>query len=244
MISAIQKNNVSFSAKHRFDNAQVVRDLLSKGINVSPPVSLGNPAPKYIVSEARRGMKIGTESIDMCNAGLICGGATENNLVFHLEPLKFFKDLKQNLAELAETFKETAALLREEGKKPCGLIYGGDIRFLDSKELMVVLDGSMKKEGITPTIMWGTGKREFSDHSKSFFYDGTINTCTLNVHNSYDDDFTSHDKVMETFNCFRLNVDDSIKFPGFSWQKGGKDWNKGKMGLSYKSVLKKYGVTI
>jgi hypothetical protein len=246
------KNNTAFSANYKFVSAPTVKEQLAKGITVSPKVNWENshekisralPAPEYIVSEARRGLQIGTEDILMCNAGCITGGKTQNNLCFHLEPQIFMENLKDNLVELQEKFRETVSLLRAEKKKPEGLIYGGDVNSPECKDHLVVLAGSMKKSGITPAVIWGTGDNgEISNHVKSMFYDGNTNTHYLNVHTPVSDDFSSKSNALDSFQYRRILLHDYMKFSDTNWNPGGKEWNKGALNTPYARILAKYGV--
>lgn len=249
-----QKNKPNFSANIKFSNLNAIKKSLEKkGIQVSKECRFalnneGNMIIKegrYTVESSKRAERIGTLDIYDCNAGGITGGNTKNNLVFHLLPSLFMKNLSENLVALEQKFRETVSLLKKEKIKPQGLIFGGDTDYADSKDLLVILKYFFDKFKIKPTVFWGTSGRKTNDyHVKNIFYKGKTDNCLLNLrHYMTDTDLLEKNKVLNAFDYVRVSPKDKVKFSDTGWISGkDKNLRKGKLDLSIQDVLRKYGV--
>ncbi|OGH99965.1 MAG: hypothetical protein A2039_05815 [Candidatus Melainabacteria bacterium GWA2_34_9] len=232
MISSnYQNNKIGFSANIEFCTLQAFENKLAKGIRVS-------------TWQPQKGKEIGTDGILMCNAGGITGGETNNNLVFHIFPPHFFDDLSRNFKQLEIKFKETISSLRQEQKGPQALIFGGDVKYDDSKEVMVVLKHFFEKFKIDHTVFWGTGNKNnrFNSSEKNIFYDGNKDTWHVNLVKSGEsvlDAANAHN----SFDYIKLSSKDKIKFSDTDWING-KDGrlDKGHLYLTIEDVFRKYGV--
>lgn len=245
MVSSIhQKNKISFSADIKFSTLKKIERNLEKGINVSKWDLVANPSIQYSVDEAIHGNKLGTAGILMCNGGGITGGNTDKNLVFHLFGDFFMRDLAVNFKKLDKKFEETVALLKKENKKPQVLIFGGQERDFESKDLMVILKYLIEKFKLNHTVFWGTKIINSSDHGeKNIFYKGKIDTWFVNL-NNLGTNFLKKKKVLDSFNYVRVSPNDRVKFSDTDWISG-KDGslNKGQLDLTIHDVLKKYRVS-
>lgn len=236
-----QRNKLNFSANIEFSNRRtIIRKLFRKDVVNVSEFSRFKLVPKYDVKESRRGSKIGTAGMVMCNAGGITGENTSNNFVFHLYPRDFFvKSLESNLITLAQKFNKTLMMLKQEGKKPEGLVFGGDNTYEKSKDLLVVLKHFFESHNIIPTIFWGTdgNKYSYNQKDKNIYYDG-INTWLVNVIRK-----NTRNKAVGSFEYIRISPDDRVKFSDTGWISG-KDGNlnKGQLDLTIHDVLKKHGL--
>lgn len=236
------RNNPNFSANIEFCNRRtIIRKLFRKDVvNVSEFSSFVKE-PKFDVKESRRGRKIGTAGMVMCNAGGITGLDTKNNLVFHLYPRDFIKNnLEANLISLSKKFKETLQKLKKEGKTPEGLIFGGTDTYEHSRELLVILKHFFEVNNIKPTIFWGTDGNKFGYElrDKNIYYNG-VNTWLVNVIRKI-----TRNKAVNSFDFIRVSPNDRVKFSNTDWISGKNgSLNKGHIDLTIQDVLKKYNVS-
>ncbi|MEI8390009.1 MAG: hypothetical protein WCG23_09005 [bacterium] len=224
----IQRNKPSFSAHIKMCSYSKIEKYLESGIEVS-----GGYNAMYNIAEASYGKKIGTRRICDCNAVSIFGKNTVNNLVMHLCPddESIFGNLAENLIALGEKFRNTVNLLKQEGIKPEGLIFGGNYRYPKSKELTVILKYFLEKVGINPTIFAGT------EGSKNIFYQGNLNTWMTNIKNIEKNE-KSH--VMKAFDYIRVAPEDVVEFSDIKVKGTDESLKKGHIGFTIHDVLNKY----
>lgn len=238
MIFSCQKNKINFSANIKFCTVEALERDIKQGIRVSPTSNA-----KFSVEEAQHGKEIGTLGMLMCNAGGITGGNTNNNLVFHLFPKDFFANLSENFVKVEQKFRETITAIKQEKKEPQALIFGGDVKYDDSKDLLVVLKHFMEKFKINHTIFWGSGKKnKINFAEKNIFYDGKQDTWNVNLYNG-GLNYLEKEYVLDAFNYVKVSPKDKIKFASKDWISGqDESLNKGQLDLTIEDVLKKYGV--
>ena len=224
----IQRNKPSFSAHYKMCAYSKITKLLEEVIEFS-----GGRNAMYNLEEARHGKEIGTGHICDCNAVSIFGENTVNNLVLHLCPNyeSFFGNLDENLITLGEKFRNTVNSLKQEGIKPEGLIFGGNYRYPQSKELTVILKYFLEKVGINPTIFAGT------EGSKNIFYQGNSNIWMTNIKNIENNE-KSH--VMKAFDYVRVAPEDVVEFSDIKVNGTDESLKKGNIGFTIHDVLNQY----
>ena len=231
------KNKINFSANIKFEELKT----FNKKIIQETVVEVGHCICS--VEQTQSGKNIGTSGILMCNAGGITGGNTDNNLMFHLYPDRFFGNLPQNLIKLKQKFQKTLSSLKQEQKEPQALIFGGDIKSEDSKDLMVVLKHFFEKYKIDHTVFWGTGNKNkpLSYSEKNIFYDGNKDTWYVNLMKS-GESVLDKEKALDSFNFIEVSSKDKVKFSDTGWLSGKeKGLCKGNLDLTVEDVFRKHG---
>jgi len=235
---------VKFTSNIEFTASQVIKNELRRGVHVSL-------YDDFTVDAAKRALKIGTTGVYDCIAGGITGGNTNNNLVFHLMPSGFFDNLRKNLAELEQKFKETVSLSKQEHKTPQGLIFGGyigdDSDCKQSKDLCVILKHFFDKFKIDCSVFWGSPYKQGTlCHQKNIYYDGKTDTWLVNLlklDKNGKKDVLSKQQIIDAFSQISISPQDKVKFPDTDWISGrDADFNKDNLDLIKKDVLKKYRI--
>ena len=238
------KNQPGFSANHHFLPSSIVK---------------GKIKPENVFVKPKKGKELGADFIIMCNTSGITGGETNNNMGLHLLGKDIFKDLVKSFEELNTIFGEIVSALRGEGKIPSGLIYGGEKinNNNDSQDFMVILKYLFERNGVSPTVFWGTKKADHLENvteksrgcyfHKSMFYSGNTDdewSLSLSIP-GIKECITTKKEVCDAFDYIRIAWGDKIKFSDTDWVSGaGGSLNKGTVGLSIEDVLKKHNVSL
>jgi hypothetical protein len=245
MISAIQKNNIGFSANVKLCSRVEMSELTRQAKNIgheSPIFSeIKNHPDETNIEGAKTGLKLYTDGIERCHALCIVGGKTVENMMLHLDPRFFFFELGKNLKKLDEIIQTRVEKLKQGGFIPQAVIFGG--RPLEepsgtiSRDQVVVLNRHLEKHGLSPTILHGEKESE-----RSLLYDGNTNTCYANSISLRKPSLTltTQKEMLERTSFMKVSPHDSVEFSDSGIISGtGESLNKGKIGISYEDVLKK-----